>query len=82
MPFYVRLGHRGFFFRAGTFLIGIFGSAVYWQASRRRGPHPPTGITGYRPSQECVILGPTPHATERSAGLAQAGSGRGTILAW
>lgn len=40
MPFYVRLGHRGFFFRAGTFLIGIFGSAVYWRASRRRGRIP------------------------------------------
>lgn len=45
MPFYVRLGPRGLFFRAGTFLIGIFGSAVYWRASRRRGriprPHKP-----------------------------------------
>lgn len=40
MPFYVRLGPRGLLFRAGTFLIGIVGSAVYWRASRRRGRIP------------------------------------------
>jgi hypothetical protein len=40
VPFYVRLGPRGLLFRAGTFLIGIFGSAVYWRASRRRGRIP------------------------------------------
>ncbi len=41
MPFYVPLGPRGLLFRVGTLLIGVFGSAVYWRASRKRGriPH-------------------------------------------
>jgi hypothetical protein len=41
VPFYVRLGPRGLLFRAGTLLVGFFGSAVYWRASRKRGriPH-------------------------------------------
>ncbi len=37
MAFYVKLGPRGFIFRAGTILIGVLGSFVYWRASRRRG---------------------------------------------
>ena len=37
MAFYVKLGPRGFVFRAGTILIGVLGSWVYWRASRRRG---------------------------------------------
>ena len=37
MAFYVKLGPRGLIFRAGTILIGVFGSWVYWRASRRRG---------------------------------------------
>ena len=47
MPFYVRLGPRGFFFRAGTFLIGIFGSAVYWLRSRCRRSYPPPAQAGF-----------------------------------
>jgi hypothetical protein len=37
MAFYVKLGPRGILFRAGTILIGVLGSWVYWRASRRRG---------------------------------------------
>ncbi len=37
MAFYVPLGPRGFLFRIGTFVIGIWGGAVYRLASRRRG---------------------------------------------
>jgi hypothetical protein len=37
VPFYVRLGPRGILFRIGTILVGFFGSAVYWRASRKRG---------------------------------------------
>ena len=37
MAFYVKLGSRGIIFRAGTILIGVLGSWVYWRASRRRG---------------------------------------------
>jgi hypothetical protein len=37
MAFYVKLGPRGLVFRAGTILIGLLGSVVYWRASRRRG---------------------------------------------
>ena len=36
MPFYVKLGPRGFFFRFGTLLIGFCGSYTYWKASRKR----------------------------------------------
>ncbi len=50
MPFYVRLGPRGIVFRLGTFLIGVFGSAVYWRASRRRGR---------------IVLAKTPHLRTR-----------------
>ena len=55
MPFYVRLGPRGLLFRIGTLLVGFFGSAVYWRASRKRGriPH-------RRPHK--VSVPSTPHA--------------------
>ena len=36
MAFYVKLGPRGVVFRAGTILIGLLGSWVYWRARRRR----------------------------------------------
>jgi hypothetical protein len=44
MPFYVKLGPRGLLFRAGTILIGVLGSWVYWRASRRRGMIPGSKI--------------------------------------
>ena len=37
MAFYVKLGPRGILFRAGTIVIGVMGSWVYWRATRRRG---------------------------------------------
>ena len=36
MAFYVPLGPRGMLFRAGTFVIGIWGGLVYRMAYRRR----------------------------------------------
>ena len=36
MPFYVKLGPKGFFFRAGTMIIGVVGGLTYWRASRKR----------------------------------------------
>jgi hypothetical protein len=36
VAFYVPLGPRGMLFRAGTFVIGIWGGLVYRMAYRRR----------------------------------------------
>ena len=44
MAFYVKLGPRGFVFRAGTILIGVMGSWVYWRARRRRVAGPTTAL--------------------------------------
>jgi hypothetical protein len=49
MAFYVKLGPRGILFRAGTILIGVLGSWVYWRASRRRGMMD-------RPKMESVLV--------------------------
>ena len=36
MPFYVPLGHRGFFLRVGAMITALMGGVIYWRASRRR----------------------------------------------
>ncbi len=36
MSFYVRVGPRGFIFRAGMILTGVMGTVTYWYASRQR----------------------------------------------